>query len=518
MNLSRVHIHGLSVIICWLGVCTLNAGARANQGVLDANDYAHYVRNFNSMESEQAKVGVIPNAQAWDWMTQNIPLFDCPAKRFEEIYYYRWWTFRKHIKIKNGLYIVSEFVTWSSPISCSFSHHISEGRWLHDQHFLDEYVHYWYRGGTNGAPASGFHNYSSWAPDALYRRYLVNMDQAFLVDLLNDFIADYQAWSAERMRPDGLYWQYDVRDGMEESISGSRTEQNVRPTINSYMAANARALAAIAALAGRNDVAAQYQATYESLRQNLIAAMWDNRAAFFKVRFANGGLSNAREAIGFIPWTFNLAGPEHANAWLQLTDPNGFWAPRGLTTAERRHPAFRTHGVGTCEWDGAVWPFATSQTLDGLANMLCGAGPHPISNWDYFNALLTYAQSHQMDAVPYLGEYLDEVTGEWLKGRDSERSRYYNHSTFNDLVITGLIGLKPRPDDIVEVAPLLPADGAWNWFCLDRVAYHGRLLTILWDRDGSRYGRGAGLRIYADDQLIAQSPTLTRVTGSLTTR
>jgi len=37
----------------------------------------------------------------------------------------------------------------------------------------------------------------------------------------------------------GLFWQYDVRDGMEESISGSRTNKNLRPTINSYMFGNA---------------------------------------------------------------------------------------------------------------------------------------------------------------------------------------------------------------------------------------------------------------------------------------
>ena len=54
-------------------------------------------------------------------------------------------------------------------------------------------------------------------------------------------------------RPDGLFWQYDVADGMEESISGSRTAKNIRPTINSYMAANARAIAQIAGLAGRRD-------------------------------------------------------------------------------------------------------------------------------------------------------------------------------------------------------------------------------------------------------------------------
>ena len=50
----------------------------------------------------------------------------------------------------------------------------------------------------------------------------------------------------------------------------------------------------------------------------------------------------------------------------------------------------------------------------------------------------------------------------------------------------------PRADDTVEIWPLLP-DGTWDWFCLDGVKYHGRMLTIIWDEDGTRYQRGAGL-------------------------
>ena len=42
----------------------------------------------------------------------------------------------------------------------------------------------------------------------------------------------------------GLFWQHDVRDGMEESISGSRRVRNARPTLNSYMYANAVAISA----------------------------------------------------------------------------------------------------------------------------------------------------------------------------------------------------------------------------------------------------------------------------------
>src|SRR5262249_51551277 len=187
-------------------------------------------------------------------------------------------------------------------------------------------------------------------------------------------------------------------------------------------------------------------------------ALWDPAAKFFKVRHADGRLSDAREAIGFIPWYFGLPDPGYEAAWTQLTDPAGFRAPYGLTTAERRHLRFRSHGCCHCEWDGAVWPFATSQTLVALANVLRDYPPSAVTPGDYFNAFLTYARCQRRDGQPYTGEYLDETTGRWLKG--DERSRYYNHSTFADLLITGVVGLRPRADDTVEIHPLLP-EGAW---------------------------------------------------------
>jgi hypothetical protein len=302
---------------------------------------------------------------------------------------------------------------------------------------------------------------------------------------------------------------------MEESISGSRTAKNVRPTINSYMAANARAIAEIARLAGRADVAEEFSAKADALRAKLIEAMWDPDDRFFKVRLENGALSDAREAIGYIPWMFGLARPEHAEAWVQLKDPGGFAAPKGITTAERRHPEFRTHGTGTCEWDGAVWPFATSETLRGLANVLRGPEQPFVTRRDFFDQMLTYARSHQMNGQPYIGEYHDEMTGEWLiTGPKARRSRHYNHSTFNDLVIGGLVGIVPRADDVVEVDPLVPPD-AWDWFCLDGVPYHGRSLTVIWDRTGERYGRGAGLSVWVDGHEVVRSAELARVTAIL---
>ena len=483
--------------------------------VLDPRDYAHHVGRFNANDSEDV-VNLISNANAWQWIVGQAPLFECPAGVLEEVYYFRWWTYRKHLRQTPDGLVLTEFilpVSHAGPhntISCALGHQIAEGRWLQDQRFLDEYVRFWFRSGDDGGRALHFHKFSSWAAAALYERYLVTGDRDFLVDLLDDLVADFRAWEKERQQSDHLFWQHDVKDGMEESISGGRRIKNIRPTINSYMTAGARAVSRIAAMAGRVDLEEEFAEKANLLQSRWMNYLWDEDAQFFKVRLENGQFSTAREAIGFIPWAFHLAEPKHSVAWSQLNDRDGFWAPAGLTTAERRHPEFRSHGVGTCEWDGAVWPFATSQTLTGLANLLRGpAQPHATKR-DFFEHMLTYARAHQQDGKPYIGEYHDEITGKWLiTGPKAARSRFYNHSTFNDLVIRGIAGIVPRADDLLEIDPLIPPD-AWDWFCLDGVNYRGRNLTVLWDKSGKRYGRGKGLFIIVDGSEVERSTELKR--------
>lgn len=485
--------------------------------ILNAEAFKHYVEYFNTMEPENI-VNYVSNEASWEWMKENIPFFECPDKSFEQIYYFRWWTFRKHLKKTPDGFVFSEFLDRVghsgkyNTISCALGHHIYEGMWLHDKRYIDDYARFWYAGHEGGLQPH-LHKYSNWGTWALYRRYLVNQDKKFIASLLDSFIRDYEAWEKEHGLENSLFWQYDVRDGMEESISGSRNVKNARPTLNSYMYADAAAISKVAELTGRKDIAAEYAQKAERLKSIIQKLLWDEEAKFFKVRHPNGELADVREEIGFIPWYFNLPEPGYEQAWQQFTDPVGFKAPMGITTAERRHPDFRSHGVGTCEWDGAVWPYATSQTLVGLANVLRNYEQQYVSKRDYFEALVTYAKSHHYKGKPYIGEYLDEMNGDWLK-RDSDRSRYYNHSTFCDLVIAGLAGLIPRQDDTVEADPLLPAD-AWDWFCLDNVLYHGHVLTILWDRTGEKYGKSKGFHIFADGNKCVQSDKLECVKGEL---
>ncbi len=509
-------VHWSMTLLC--AAAYVMSGA-ANAAILRPAVLVPYVQRFNATDVERV-TNSISNAAAIAWLERNIPLFECPDGEVEELYYFRWWTYRKHIVETPSGYVVTEFLAPVShagafnTISCAAGFHVAEGRWLRDDAHMNDYIRFWQRG-HDGKPQPHFHKYSNWLAAAAYDRFLVNGDARFIVSMLDQFVSDYRAWETERKLPDGLFWQYDVRDGMEESICGGRRAKNTRPTINSYMFANAKAIAAIARLANEPGLEQEYNTKALELKRLTQERMWDSNAAFFKVRLENGDLCDAREAIGFVPWMFSLpdAGKGYEAAWEQLMDSEGFHAPFGFTTAERRHPRFRSHGIGTCEWDGAVWPFATCQTLYALANALRDYRQTPVSARAYFDGFLRYVRGQHSNGQPYIGEYLDEVTGDWIDGKN-DRSRHYNHSTFADILISGVVGLRPRPDDAIELHPLAPA-GIWDWFCLDGVKYHGHMLTIAWDKDGSRYQRGAGLRVLADGKEIAKSDQLARVTGKL---
>ncbi len=698
------------------GLCAaLPLEAAAGNPVLRADSFLHHVERFQAADAELyldvvPDTTMIPNAGAWDFLKGNIPWFQCPDAALEEIYYFRWWTFRKHIKHTPDGYVVTEFkpsVGWAgkhNTISCPAGHHFYEGRWLADPQYLRDYAVFWFRKG--GEPR----RYSFWVADSLEAFHRVHPSPDLLLDLLPDLVRNYEAWMRSHGQPDGLFWQHDDRDGMELGVGGS----GKRPTINAYMYGDAKAIARIARLAAEPALAERFNAKAAELRRRVLADLWDPEAEFFKTLACEneapeaarrvppkqpaGRLVDVREQIGFVPWYFHLPPPGRGYevAWRQLTDPEGFHAPFGPTTAEQRHPGFRVAYQGhECQWNGPSWPFATTQTLAALANVLHDYPQDAVTKADYFALLSAYAKSHRFRAIepspdavgpapprsnnpavprhtwwspdtlgttqwiqydfpepvridrsevlffvdtagcrlprswrllyreggqwkeveakgeypveadafnavafapvttqavrleataqpeksagtlewrvlseevniagrgkpsasysdryhatldalndgarrpvrvetdrPWIDENLNPYNGDWIsrtvmKRRGGpqalkevavpERGKDYNHSAFCDLVISGLVGLRPRDDDTLVVHPLLP-DGVWDWFCLDGVAYRGRRLTILWDRTGEKYGRGAGLQVFADGEPLAARPDLGRLTATL---
>lgn len=499
--------------------------------VLKPEAFKHYIDQFNA-DDEELYPQYIPNAKTWEFLKNNIPLFECPDKDIERTYYFRWWTYRKHIKQTPDGFIITEFlppVGWAgkhNSINCAAGHHFYEGRWLHDPQYLNDYATFWFRKGGDAR------RYSFWAADALWARYIVNGDSNFVIDLLPDLIKNYEAWEKDHQDSDGLFWQIDGNDGMEVSIGGS----GKRATINSYMYGDAAAISRLAELAGDKETAKRFWDKAVKIRELVQTKLWDKEAQFFKTLPRDKqSLVDVRELHGYTPWYFNLPGAGYGQAWKQLTDPNGFYAPFGPTTAEQRHPKFAISYEGhECQWNGPSWPYSTSVTLTAMANLLSYSPHDVVTSADYFNLLKIYTKCHQLTredgrAVPWIDENLNPRTGDWLsrtrlkswkdgtwdpgKG-GKERGKDYNHSTYCDLIITGLMGVRPMSDEAIRVCPLLPPD-TWDWFCLDNVLYRGRIMTILWDKTGQQYGRGKGLRVFADGRLLARSDSLKPMTPIL---
>jgi predicted GH43/DUF377 family glycosyl hydrolase len=513
---------------------TLN---KSGFSVLAPESFSPFINLLNENDRELYSQH-IPNSAAWEFLSRNIPLLDCPDKEIQETYYFRWWTFRKHIKRTADGFIVTEFlpqVSWAgkeNSINCAAGHHLHEGRWLADAQYLDDYSMFWFRKGGDAR------RYSFWAADSIWARYLVSADARLPKELLPDLIKNYEAWEKEHRDADGLYWQVDGQDGMEVSISGALhpRQEGYRVTLNSYQYGDALAIAQIADSSGETGLAATFRAKATEIKRLIQQRLWDSDAQFFKVlpRSEGARLSDARELHGYTPWYFDLPDPDKSIAWRQLVDPLGFFAPYGPTTAEQRHSQFALSYQGhECQWNGPSWPYSTSVTLTGLANLLNDYQQEAIDRDAYVKLLQIYAKSHRLRlpdgrSVPWIDENLNPRTGDWIsrtrlqhwkngtwdaeKG-GVERGKDYNHSTFCDLVITGLVGLRPRADEKVTVNPLVPQD--WDYFCLDHIRYHGRWLTVLWDRTGQRYHQGSGLRLMIDGQTVAVSDTITRLQGEL---
>lgn len=135
---------------------------------------------------------------------------------------------------------------------------------------------------------------------------------------------------------------------------------------------------------------------------------------------------DVRELIGYVPWYFNMPDPDqgYEEAWRALIDStNGFKGANGLATAEMTHPyinrvrypesnGFESDGSSKrgCHWDGLLWPFAETQTLVALANLLNNYDQEIVEKGDYFYELKQYTSAqYQWDAGvsklrPWIGQ------------------------------------------------------------------------------------------------------------------
>ena len=96
----------------------------------------------------------------------------------------------------------------------------------------------------------------------------------------------------------------------------------------------------------------------------------------------------------------------------------------------------------------------------------------------------------------------------WTNNTEKDMGNHYFHSTFNDNVLAGLLGIRLDPSDVglATVQPLL--DSTASPFAVDGVVLLNHTLSATWDVDGSHYGKAAGSAVYVDGEVRNQSSTI----------
>ena len=126
-----------------------------------------YVSAFNA-DDEEIYTEDICNARAAEYLLSRVPLFECPDKTIETVYYYRFWTLRKHLKTTPYGHILTEFspdVRWAgafNSINAAAGHHLREVRWMRGaEEPMKEYISFWLDRRGNALA------YSSWLASAV---------------------------------------------------------------------------------------------------------------------------------------------------------------------------------------------------------------------------------------------------------------------------------------------------------------------------------------------------------------
>lgn len=493
------------------------------------------------------------------WFLHNIPFLEIDDPEIQQIYYYRWKLYRSHLREIGAQGVtVTEFldnVPWArqpyTDLNDSASFHLAEGRWLRDPAIIDSLIDHLYAGGGNDR------HFSESIAAATLSTTWVTGDTSPAIRNLDKMQYIFNQWDDHFDRNRNLYWVEPIADATEYTISSidasgagftnkpSTDEKEngftkgyaFRPSINSYQFANALAIAAIARIAGKPDITADYTQRAEAIRSAVLTQLWNPTLDHFTDRYQHstkyvkeGEFIRGRELVGYVPWFFELppqdSSVDYAQAWHHALSPTELGGPYGLRTVEPTYPRYlvqyrydKLTGRPECQWNGPSWPFQTSQALTGLANLLNDYSQTVITRADYLRLLRQYTRQHFLaPGKPDLQEDYNPDTGAPIVGLP--RSHHYNHSTYVDLILSGLIGIRPRADNIMEINPLLPGGTqqgarAIRYFALQNLIYHGHEVSVIYDQDGTRYRLGKGISVFVDGRRASGPSPLGRIQVNL---
>jgi len=368
-----------------IGLATGNTAALTSL----AERLEYYVSEFNKND-EDLYPTYVRNEDAAKWMKEEIPLLECPDKDIERTYYFRFWTYRKHIRKTDDGHIITEFlpeVPWSgkhNAIVAPIGHHLYEGRWLKNAGvYLGEYMKFMLKTSKTA------YSYSNWLPYAVLKLSEITGEYHYYDNFLLDLCLYFEKWEKEHKLATGKCWSKDGYDAMEFSASGTdesgNSRKGIRPTLNSYMYAAAKAISFFARKKGDEGLSQAYKQKALEYKESINSFLW--RDGFYRaIHFDDGEVAiyqrdhSPRELIGYVPWMFGIPEAGKESVFNLLQDPSAFYTEYGLTTLEKCCSRYLYEANHECLWNGYIWPFATSQVLTALYTVIHEYGKKEFSN------------------------------------------------------------------------------------------------------------------------------------------
>ncbi len=463
------------------------------------------------------------------WFDKNVPLFECSDPWLTKLWLHRWYLVKKnHSNPRAGLTKQDTFSEgrwksewYSASITYGAGHVLRELRWLRDpkyarnyfQGFADNQRHdglfrSWYVDGI-ARPNADEGKYTDWITAALWDAHLVKpLPQHVLRNVAPVLARNVAYWQTHEQTGRGLLtvdshwwtgmeWQPSFFTKADYQLGDDKSGNDMqnpveRLDLTAYQFANARALSQVWRELENDEAAEEAERIAEHIKAGVLKWQWDEESGLFYDVLPETGerIVSAPTIAAFYPFYAGLPNQEQARAWAHLLNPSEFWTPFPPASTSQTSPAYsqdktmRGKPLTLCAWNGPTWPHANSLVISGLAQSLrqFGESAHPGGTRTSLFALVNSfgrAQFEDNDfARPHTGEYYSGETGQWLTGE-----RDYLHSTWADLILTALLGIVPRNDDVLEIHPLLPSieNGGWAYFCVQDVIYRNRLLTLVWD-------------------------------------
>lgn len=481
---------------------------------------------------------------AYQKFFDQVPVFTSDDLLFDKTWWYRWYILRNATSTPNFGYLqyptvyegrahktsktpplsvrgweFSRLINLSSPLQ------MTDYRWFPDKELLHQFVRgYMTTGDENGVLQSvftnhrggGFANFLIWA---IYRMYLVDGDKEFLKEILpkakavvdgttkvysseNDLLQVEKKHQRTGKEYQPSYWYF--TDFPTNGRDKSKITPLKRIDSSVYHYLNIKGLGLMMQAVGDPE-SEKYLEMAKTLADQINEKTWDETTKFYyDLHYQTDEKAMVKNIVGIYPYWAEISDELKLEGLEKLFDPAYFNTGSVFSSVARDCVAYAPYGgwMGTmrsrdsCMWDGPSWPYTNGIALDAIGRQ---SKLHVHRYDEQFGEFLRkYARQHYRNgnmAEPYLVEQYHAETGENLSDEPD-----YNHSYFNDLIVTYVAGVDVYEDRVV----INPLDIGLKYFHLYNLQIRGKCFDIELTKDGM-------FVVKVDGKLISETKGFAKV-------